>query len=118
ELSWRPGMFHVVTTVRQASALPGGRAEEARTLEDAREIPGLFGAQPLCHPLPSGWGSIAPWARYRAPVGTAVHCAGLTDDDVVQVTDNHTLLACFTSADYMVTTVGQAVEFVVSLEGM
>ncbi|GAB2618517.1 hypothetical protein [Pseudactinotalea suaedae] len=116
-LSWRPGMFHVVTTVRQASVLPGGRAEDASTLEDARAIAGLFGAQPLCHPLPSGWGSVAPWARYQVPHGTTLHCAGLTDD-VVLVTENHTLLASFTSADYMVATVAQAVEFVVSLEGM
>jgi hypothetical protein len=67
--------------------------------------------------LPSGWGSVAPWARYQVPHGTTLHCAGLTDD-VVLVTENHTLLASFTSADYMVATVAQAVEFVVSLEGM
>jgi len=117
ELSWRPGMFHVVTTVRRASALPGGRPELARPVENARELPGLFGAQPLCHPLPAGLGSVAPWARYHAPSGTLLHCEGLTDD-VVLVTENHTLLASFASADYMVATVAQAVEFVVSLEGM
>lgn len=116
-LSWRPGMFHVVTTLRQASALPGGRAAEARTIEDARELPDLFGAQPLCHPLPAGLGSVAPWTRYHASTGTTLHCAGLTDD-IVHVTENHTLLASFSSADYMVATVAQAVEFVVSLEGM
>lgn len=116
-LSWRPGMFHVVTTVRQASALPGGRAAEAWTVDDARKLPTLFGAQSLCHPLPAGLGSVAPWTRYQVPAGTTLHCAGLTDD-IVQVTENHTLLASFSSADYMVATVAQAVEFVVSLEGM
>lgn len=116
-LSWRPGMFHVVTTLRQASVLPGGQPAAARPLEDALALPTLFGAQPLCHPLPSGLGSVAPWTRYHPGAGTMLHSGALTDDILV-VTENHTLLASFSSADYMVATVAQAVEFVASLEGM
>lgn len=116
-LSFRPGMYHVVTTVREASVLPGGRASLAVPLDAAARIPAHFGSQPLCHPLPPGAGSIVSWARYRAPVGTRVECGSLTDEYLL-VSENHTLLASFSSPDYMVSTVGQAAEFAVSLEGM
>ena len=117
ELSFRPGMYHVVTSIQAASVLPGGRAQDARVLRDARRIPELFGSQPVCHPIPCGAGSIAFWTRYAAPVGDVVECAGLTDEYIL-VSENHTLLASFSSPDFMVGTVRQAAEFVVSLEGM
>lgn len=116
-LSFRPGMYHVVTTVREASALPCGRAESATSLDSAAQLPLLFGSQSICHPIPAGVGSIAFWARYSAPMGEVVDCAGLTDEYLL-VSENHTLIASFSSPDYMVATVGQAAEFAASLEGM
>lgn len=116
-LSFRPGMYHVVTTVQEASVLPGGRQEEAVPLDLAARIPLLFGSQSICHPIPAGVGSIAFWARYSAPLGSVVNCAGLTDEYLL-VSENHTLLASFSSPDYMVATVGQAAEFAASLDGM
>lgn len=116
-LSFRPGMYHVVTTVREASILPCGNADLARELTSADGIPALFGSQPICHPIPAGVGSIAFWARYSAPLGTLVDSAALTDEYVL-VSQNHTLLASFSSPDYMVSTVGQAAEFAASIDGM
>lgn len=117
DLSFRPGMYHVVTTVREASVLPGGNAHLAQTLDSAHGIPTLFGSQAICHPIPAGVGSIAFWARYSSPLGTVVDCAGLTDEYLL-VSENHTLLASFSSPDYMVSTVGQAAEFAASIDGM
>lgn len=117
DLSFRPGMYHVVTTVREASVLPGGNADLAVTLDSAHGIPALFGSQAICHPIPAGVGSIAFWARYSSPLGTVVDCAGLTDEYLL-VSENHTLLASFSSPDYMVSTVGQAAEFAASIDGM
>lgn len=117
QLSSRPGMFHVVTTIAQASVLPRGDLARAYPLDDAARLPLLFGSQGVTHPIPSGVGSVAFWARYATPVGTVVPSSGLTDEYLL-VSGNHTLLASFTSPDYMVDTVGQAVEFVASLEGM
>lgn len=116
-LSFRPGMYHVVTTVRQASVLPGGRDDEARVLDDAPRLPHLFGAEPVCHPVPPGVGAVVSWSRYAAPAGTRVVTPALTDEYLL-VSVNHTLLASFSSPDYMVATLGQAAEFVASLEGM
>ncbi|GAA1136348.1 hypothetical protein [Ornithinicoccus hortensis] len=116
-LSFRPGMYHVVTTIGEASVLPGGREEGAVALDAAGRIPLLFGSQSVCHPIPAGVGSIAFWARYSAPLGTVVDCAGLTDEYLL-VSENHTLIASFSSPDYMVSTVGQAAEFAASIEGM
>lgn len=116
-LSFRPGMYHVVTTIREASVLPGGREAEAVPLDAAGRLPLLFGSQAVCHPIPAGIGSIAFWARYSAPLGDVVDCAGLTDEYIL-VSENHTLIASFSSPDYMVATVGQAAEFAASLEGM
>lgn len=117
DLSFRPGMYHVVTTVREASVLPRGNADRAITLDAAEGIPALFGSQAICHPIPAGIGSIAFWARYASPLGTVVDCAGLTDEYLL-VSENHTLLASFSSPDYMVSTVGQAAEFAASIDGM
>ena len=117
DLSFRPGMYHVVTTVREASVLPGGRADGAVTLDSAHGIPALFGSQAICHPIPPGVGSVAFWARYSSPVGTVVDCGGLTDEYLL-VSENHTLIASFSSTDYMVSTVGEAAEFAASIDGM
>lgn len=116
-LSFRPGMYHVVTTIREASVLPGGRTDGAVPLDTAGRLPLLFGSQSVCHPIPAGVGSLAFWARYSAPLGEVVDCAGLTDEYIL-VSENHTLIASFSSPDYMVATVGQAAEFAASLEGM
>ena len=116
-LSFRPGMYHVVTTIHEASVLPGGDAERAHALDLAARIPTLFGSQSVCHPIPAGIGSLAFWARYGSPVGTPVECAGLTDEYLL-VSENHTLIASFSSPDFMVATVGQAAEFAASLDGM
>lgn len=117
DLSFRPGMYHVVTTVREASVLPCGRSDHAVALDTADGIPTLFGSQTICHPIPAGVGSVAFWARYASPLGTVVDCAGLTDEYLL-VSENHTLLASFSSPDYMVATVGQAAEFAASIDGM
>lgn len=116
-LSFRPGMYHVLTTIREASVLPGGDADQARTLDLAARIPTLFGSQSITHPIPAGVGSVAFWARYASPLGALVDCAGLTDEYLL-VSENHTLIASFSSPDFMVATVGQAAEFAASVEGM
>lgn len=116
-LSFRPGMYHVVTTVREASVLPAGDPSRAQPLDLAARIPTLFGSQSITHPIPAGVGSVAFWARYAAPIGTLVDCAGLTDEYLL-VSENHTLISSFSSPDFMVGTVGQAAEFAASLEGM
>ncbi|CAN7235762.1 hypothetical protein [Knoellia sp. LjRoot47] len=117
DLSFRPGMYHVVTTINEASVLPSGDAGRAHTLDHAARIPTLFGSQSVCHPIPAGIGSLAFWARYGSPVGTPVECAGLTDEYLL-ASENHTLIASFSSPDFMVATVGQAAEFAASLDGM
>lgn len=116
-LSFRPGMYHVVTTINEASVLPGGDESRALPLDLAARVPTLFGSQSVCHPVPAGVGSLAFWARYRTPLGTAVDCAGLTDEYIL-VNANQTLIASFSAPEFMVATVGQAAEFAASLDGM
>lgn len=115
-VSARPGMYHVLTTVSRASALPGGRAADAVELESAEQIEELFGGQVLRHPIPSGVSTPGWWALCR-PAGTVVDTAALVEARLV-VTENHTFLASLHAPEYMINTVGAAVEFVAGLDGL
>lgn len=116
-LSFRPGMYHVVSEVRRASALPGGNPDAARRLEDAAELPDLFGASVLCTALPSGVGSIADWAIDGAPRGTVVPTS-IAAGTLLMASTNQTLIASCSAPSFMLGSLHQAVEFVASLEGM
>lgn len=117
ELSARPGMYHVVTTLTRASQQPGpAGASQRQPLAHAEELLGLFGIQALLHPIPSGVGAMASWAEYPQ-VGTRIRTDALVGDLLV-TTANHTVLASFHDPTYMVRSVQQGVEFVASLEGL
>lgn len=116
EVSARPGMYQVVTLVSSASALPGGRSAEAHPLSSAAEIPTLFGSTLLLHPIPSGIGALSSWTLYE-PQGTTIETAALLKELMV-VNTNHTLLACLHSPSFMIETVCEAIEFVISLDGL
>lgn len=117
QLSFRPGMYHVVSEVRRASALTGGDPGRARELDDASELPELFGSRLLCTALPSGVGSVADWTIPGAPAGTVVGTS-IAVGTLLQVSTNQTLIASMAAPSFMLGSLRQAVEFVVSLEGM
>ncbi|MGM7669716.1 hypothetical protein [Microbacterium sp. A93] len=116
-LSYRAGMFHVITQIRRASALPGGDPDRARPLTASSELPQLFGASAVCGPLASGVGSIADWALGSPRLGTVVPTA-IATDTLLMVNINHTLIASFTAPSFMIASVLEVVDFSVSLEGM
>lgn len=116
-LSFRPGMFHVITQVHRASALAGGSPDDAQPLSTPAELAGLFGAGVLQGPLPSGVGSIADWAVGQPPPPTIIPTA-IAVDTQIALTANHTLIASFRAPNFMICSVRAAVDFSVSLEGM
>lgn len=115
-VSARPGMYHVITSVSRASVLPGGRTADAVELTDVARIEELFGGQVLRHPIPSGVSTPGWWALCR-PGGTVLDTAALVESRLV-VTENHTFLASLHAPEYMINTVGAAVEFVAGLDGL
>ena len=115
-LSARAGMSHVITTIYRASALPGGRRADAVPLTHAAHLYPLFGSQVLFHPVPSGVAALASWTLYQHQ-GQWIATSALVEEQLV-MSGNHTLLASFHAPLFMVETVAEAVEFVVSLDGL
>lgn len=116
-LSFRPGMFHVITRIDRASALSGGDPDRERPLDAGAGIPDLFGAAAVCAPLPSGVGTLADWTIGEPSPGTEVD-TDIAPGALLLVHANHTLIAALTAPSFMVTSIRQVVDFSVSLEGM
>ncbi|MGB3376765.1 MAG: hypothetical protein WBA87_16710 [Microbacterium sp.] len=113
-ISARSGSFGVLVTVERASQDVAG----VRTpLTSAREIAGLWGAQPLLHPLPAGASGVADWAMYDVD---AVHRFELLhlNDEMLAANSNVTLLASFHSPDYAVSEIESFITFAHSMHGM
>ncbi|MDT0157044.1 hypothetical protein Q9R19_05325 [Microbacterium sp. ARD32] len=113
-ISARSGSFGVVVTVERASRDVGG----VRTpLTSAREIPGLWGAQPLLHPLPAGASGVADWAMYDIDDVDTFELLHL-NDELLAANSNVTLLASFRSPDYAVSEIESFITFAHSMHGM
>ncbi|MGB3732767.1 hypothetical protein [Microbacterium sp.] len=113
-ISARSGSFGVHVTIERASRdVTGVRT----SLLSAREIAGLWGAQPLLHPLPAGASGVADWAMYDVD---AVHRFELLhlNDELLAANSNVTLLASFRSPDYAVSEIESFLTFAHSMHGM
>jgi hypothetical protein len=110
----RAGSFGVLVTVEQASRDFGGRREP---LMSAREITGLWGAQPLLHPLPAGASGVADWTMYDVDAVPRFELLHL-NDELLTANSNVTLIASFRSPDYAVSEIESFITFAHSLHGM
>ncbi|MFC7790468.1 hypothetical protein ACU045_15960 [Microbacterium sp. MAHUQ-60] len=113
-ISARAGSFGVLVTVERASRDVSG----VRTpLGSAREINGLWGAQPLLHPLPAGASGVADWAMYDVDAVRPFTLLHL-NDELVAANSNVTLLASFRSPDYAVSEIESFITFAHTMHGM
>lgn len=113
-ISARSGSFGVLVTVERASRDERG----LRTpLDSAREISGLWGAQPLLHPLPAGASGVADWTMYDVGGVEPFELLHL-NDELLAANSNVTLLASFRSPDYAVSEIESFITFAHSLHGM
>jgi hypothetical protein len=104
----------VLVTVERASRDISG----VRTaLGSAREISGLWGAQPLLHPLPAGASGVADWAMYDVDAVQSFELLHL-NDELVAANSNVTLLASFRSPDYAVSEIESFITFAHTMHGM
>lgn len=113
-ISARSGSFGVLVTVERASRDVAG----VRTpLTSAREISGLWGAQPLLHPLPAGASGVADWTMYDADAAQPFELLHL-NDELLTANSNVTLLASFRSPDYAMSEIESFITFAHSMHGM
>lgn len=113
-ISARAGSFGVLVTVERASSDERG----LRTpLASAREISGLWGAQPLLHPLPAGASGVADWTMYDVGGANPFELLHL-NDELLAANSNVTLLASFRSPDYAVSEIESFITFAHSMHGM
>lgn len=118
-VSVRPGMFHVVLTVLEASTGPGPRApRDLRSpVESVAALRAAVGGQVLLRPIPHIFGAPAEWIHYQAR-DDAVLDVDARSDEIVARTCNTTALVALGSPAYWVTTRLQVAEFVASLDGL
>ena len=113
-VSSRAGSFGVLVTVTQASSDSAGRRTP---LSSAHDVRGLWGTQPLLHPLPAGASGVADWTRYDIDVATHFNLLHL-NDELLSANTNITLLASLSSPDYAVSEIESYIEFAHSMHGM
>ncbi|WP_404475720.1 hypothetical protein [Microbacterium aerolatum] len=110
----RSGSFGVLVTVERASTDVAGRRIP---LDSARGISGLWGAQPLLHPLPAGASGVADWTMYDVDAAKPFELLHL-NDELLTANSNVTLLASFRSPDYAVSEIESFITFAHSMHGM
>ncbi|WP_157756748.1 hypothetical protein [Plantactinospora sp. KBS50] len=118
-VSVRPGMFHVMITVLQASTGPLPRTPEAerQPVESVAQLGGVTGGQLLLQAVPHIVGAPAEWIHHEFH-GEAVLAVGGRPDEALARTCNTTLVAALGSPAYWITNRLQAGEFVASLDGL
>jgi hypothetical protein len=118
-VSVRPGMFHVMITVLEASTGHGPRAPRAhrRPVESIAQLRDATGGKLLLRPVPHIFGTPAEWIHYQIGEDVVLDVGG-RHDEIVARTCNTTLIAALGSPAYWITTRLQAGEFVASLDGL
>ncbi|WP_460806731.1 hypothetical protein [Micromonospora zhanjiangensis] len=118
-VSVRPGMFHVMITVLQASAGRSPRTPRAdrQPIESIARLREVTGGQVPLLPVPHLVGAPAEWLHYRASDEVVLDVGGRTDE-IVARTCNTTFIAALGSPAYAITNRLQAGEFVASLDGL
>lgn len=118
-VSVRPGMFHVLVTVLEASLGAGPRVgrEHRRPVRDVGQLLAAVGGQVLRHPVPNIIGAPAEWIRFSTP-GDVLVDIDRRADEMVSRTCNTTLVAALGSPAYWIATRLTVAEFVASLEGL
>lgn len=118
-LTARPGRYHVIVAVHEASAgpAPGTPGPPRRPVVSGDDLLELFGAQALLAPAPNAIGSLCGWSRY------AVRKTRLLRDvrksgDLVASTENTTVIALFGTPSFVVGGMRTMAEFVGSLDGL
>lgn len=113
-ISARSGSFGVLVTVERASQDIAGTLAP---LASARDIPGLWGAQPLLHPLPAGTSGVADWTMYDVEDVPRFELLHL-NDELLTSKSNVTLLASFRSPDYAISEIESFITFAHTMHGM
>jgi hypothetical protein len=118
-VSVRPGMFHVVICLLEASLGAGPRVpgERRRPVESVAGLRRAVGGQMLLRPVPNIFGAPAEWIRCEARDDVVLD-VDRRADEVVARTCNTTLLAALGSPAYWITTRSQMAEFAASLDGL
>ncbi|GAA2388580.1 hypothetical protein GCM10010420_09970 [Streptomyces glaucosporus] len=116
----RPGMFHVVVSVDEASVVPGPRADPSsarREVTTPEELAAAAGAQVLTSPVPNFTGAVAEWSRYVTGEALSSDFVNVTGNRVL-TTCNTTVLVGFGTADFVMKGDRAMAEFAASLEGL
>lgn len=118
-VSVRPGMFHVVIAVLEASIGRGPRTtrSERRPVESIAQLRDVTGAQVLLRPVPHIFGAPAEWVHYQVRDKVVLDIDG-RHDELFARTCNTTVIAALGSPDYWITTRLQVGEFAASLDGL
>ena len=117
--SVRPGMYHVVVSVVEASlgVGPGQAKAMRRPATNATEVTAAVGAQALLHPIVNGVGAIAEWIRYQPDSAEILADVGLAGDLVAR-NCNTTVLVMLGTPNFMVGMHSTVAEFAASLDGL
>jgi hypothetical protein len=119
-VSVRPGMFHVLVNVLEASVGPGPAAPRAqrRPVTTTAQLLGAVGGQALQQPVPNIIGAPVEWIRYSAAPHDVRLAVMAREDEVIARTCNTTLLVALGSPAYWIGTRQTVAEFVASLDGL
>lgn len=116
DASVRPGGYHVVVEVLEASSVDRGRGHDSPVV-NGDDLRGLVGFSTLHHPVRHGVSAVAEWTRYTTEKEVHVTTPNLSDDLILRTT-NTTLLVSLGSPAFMVHTVAEAAEFVATVDGL
>jgi len=119
-VSVRPGMFHVLVTVLEASlsAGPDAPRHRRRPVRTTEELLGAVGGGVLQQPVPNIIGAPVEWVHYAGRCDDLTAEVGGRRDELIGQTCNTTVIAALGSPAYCISTRLTVAEFVASLEGL
>ncbi|HET6214286.1 MAG TPA: hypothetical protein VFE14_15585 [Micromonosporaceae bacterium] len=118
-VSVRPGMYHVLLTVHDATlgAGPAAPRELRRPARTADELVAAVGGAVLLHPVLNAVGAIAEWSRYPQCAAEVIHGVGRRGDLVAR-TENTSLIVMLGTPSFLIGMHETIAEFVASLDGL
>lgn len=115
----RPGRYHVLLSIFEASAGRGPAAPvaERRPVDSGDDLLELFGASAVLAPVPNGISSICDWSRAGIDRSRLLRDVA-KDGDLIAPTANTTVTAFLGSPSFIIGMFETVAEFVGSLDGL